>query len=225
MVNVGLGLERILASQEGRGHEDAHKNDVRHDGVGLELPAEHSEGIGLTKDEEGASLRDGWSPTVLLVIAAPLALHYGLLLRVHGPGNILGTDHSGLVLILHKLARLVREHGEPVDTEHLLLLCPAFFLAGGGLVISLDCLGLWLPLGLVLVGGQVVHSDGQEHIEEDEVTRDEENYEVHGSDGAETLDASVGLDAIVHHDVPILSSQDLKKESCNNIVTEKIETS
>ena len=51
-VDVRLGSERILASQEGGGHKDTDQDDVRDNWMGLDLPAEHSEGIGLTEDEE-----------------------------------------------------------------------------------------------------------------------------------------------------------------------------
>ncbi len=56
---------------------------------------------------------------------------------------------------------------------------------------------------------QVVDGDGQEDVQEDVVTTDEENDEVHAGEDADGVDTTEGLDAVVHHDVPILTGQDL----------------
>ena len=74
----------------------------------------------------------------------------------------------------------------------------------GGLLLLLA------PFLLVTVSGEIVHSDSQEHVEEDEVAGDEEEEKVDESHGAESLDAAVGLDTVVHHHVPVLAGQDLK---------------
>lgn len=58
---------------------------------------------------------------------------------------------------------------------------------------------------------QVVDSDGQEDVEEDVVTTDEQNDEVDAGDDANALDSAESLDAIVHHHVPILTSEDLNE--------------
>ena len=206
------GLERVLAGEEGGGHEDADQDQVGADGVSLHLPAEHADRVRLAEDEERGAFRDGRSAAVA-TLAVPLALlHDGLLLlHVHCPGNVFVVDLSSLVLILHKFPVFIRIHREPVTTDHFLLLRTVTAFNGlDTLSLPLDSLGLGLALRLVLVSGQVVHSDGQEDVEEDEVTGDEEDDEVHGGDGPQPLDATVGLDAIVHHHVPILSGQDLQ---------------
>ena len=51
-VDGGLGLERVLTRQEGGGDKDADQDEVGADGMRLDLPAQHSEGVGLTEDEE-----------------------------------------------------------------------------------------------------------------------------------------------------------------------------
>ena len=71
---------------------------------------------------------------------------------------------------------------------------------------------LLLAAVVVRVGvGQVVDGDGQEYVEEDVVAGDEEDDEVEAEEHPVRLDAAKGLDAVVHHHVPILARQDLQR--------------
>ena len=43
LIDLCFGPERILAGEEGGGHDDADQDEVATDGVSLHLPAEHPE--------------------------------------------------------------------------------------------------------------------------------------------------------------------------------------
>ena len=171
--------------------------------------AEHAEGVVLGEDEEGCPGGDG-----LHLVDGARVLDHSLL-----PHRLL--EHALVVLLLVGDVLLlevgvVREvlvhlelgvvHGRDGGDQHPVraddhVLFPRRKTCGLLLLAAL--------LLLVLARGEIVHGDSQEHVEEDEVTRDKEKEEVDQSHGAEPLDASVGLDTVVHHHVPILTGQNL----------------
>ena len=57
--------------------------------------------------------------------------------------------------------------------------------------------------------GEVVHSDGEEDVEEGVVTKEGQDNEVERVDHA-VADPTLGLDPVVHHLVPVLASQHLE---------------
>ena len=99
---------------------------------------------------------------------------------------------------------------------------------------------LFPPFFLIIAHGQVVHSNSEEDIEQDEVAHDEQNQEVEHEGASKASYATIGLknkvdsdttnvddidhvendeekdngesylDAVIHHHVPILTGQDLK---------------
>ena len=72
---------------------------------------------------------------------------------------------------------------------------------------------------------QVVHRDGQEHVEEDVVAADEQRDEVDGQQQAVGLGPPVRVDAVVHDQVPVLARQYLRGGSdlfSNSFVRERL---
>ena len=57
--------------------------------------------------------------------------------------------------------------------------------------------------------GEIVHSDGEEDVEEGVVTKEGEDNEVERVDHA-VADPALGDDPVVHHLVPVLASQHLE---------------
>lgn len=59
--------------------------------------------------------------------------------------------------------------------------------------------------GEFLCVGQIVDGDGQEHIEQSVVAKDDKDDEVETVDHAVTIDAPLGDDAPVHDLIPVLT--------------------
>ena len=175
--------------------------------MSLDLPTENTERIVLFEDEEGSSLGDRRSTPVALLLLLRGVLHNGILLW-KPPSEVLHGNLSGLVLVLSVEGKC----GLSLYTESLL----TSSLTLNSLHALLGAITFGFRL-LVLVSRQIVHSDGQEDVEEDEVSGDEENDEVEGCDGPEALDTSVGLDTVIHHNVPVLARQDLQLNNYNSV--------
>ena len=75
--------------------------------------------------------------------------------------------------------------------------------------LSLFLTNLVLRCSELLSVGEIVHSDGEEDVEEGVVAEEGEDDEVERVDHA-VADATLGLDPVVHHLVPVLASQHLE---------------
>ena len=73
----------------------------------------------------------------------------------------------------------------------------------------LELFGLGLGRVQTLRIAQIVHSNGQKHVEQNVVANDENEYEIEGCQYADRVDAAVRTNARVHYFVPIFTCQNL----------------